>query len=67
MVAGDVSNVLSVVTPAVQPILSFAMSSAGALTAGAPEVQSLANEVISSVNSLLAPLGGLLESLGLGL
>ena len=61
------SKVLNLVTPTVQPIVNFAMSSVSTLTAGAPEIQSLANGVITSVNSLLAPLGGLLESLGLGL
>ena len=61
------SKVLSLVTPTVQPIVNVAMSSVSTLTAGGPEIQSLANGVITSVNSLLAPLGGLLESLGLGL
>jgi len=68
LVSSDVSSVVNLITPTVQPIISFANSTAGTMAgdSNVPEIQTLAGEVTSAVNSLLAPVDGLLQSLVLG-
>jgi ubiquinone biosynthesis protein UbiJ len=68
MVAGEVSTLLNTVTPAVQPLLTFALSAAGSITGDAAlvsEIQGVAGQITSSLDTLLSPVTGLLQTLGL--